>query len=255
MLKFAIFFSIFVLLATGSIYFVFHSQFLRITAVEVSGSTKAEEIKEALIGSLLKNSKIRSLFGSENLFFWPSKIPKIPASLYWLSGLNLEKNWEEKKIAIKAEEREPYLLWCLAASGNCYWLDEEGIVFSAAPKAEGFIIPKVFEQGDRRQLSFGQPFYENVLLVKNALEIIKRVKNFPLAVSEFLIEKPNLEELIAETEGPKLYFSLRFLVQNLDKVLNNLTNRLSSYGGSPEGKDFQKLEYIDFRVENRIYYK
>lgn len=245
MLKFVIFFSIFVLLAVGAVYFVFHSNFLKVAAVEVSGSAKAEEIKGALINDLAETSKIRHLLGLENLLSWPSKISKIPSSLYWLSDLSIEKNWQEKTIAINVKEREPWLLWCLAASGNCYWLDEQGIVFSPAPEAEGFIIPKMSEQGDRQQLSFGRLFYDNPQFAENTLEIIKQIKNSSLAVFGFLIENPNLEELIVETDGPKLYFSLRFLPQNLDKVLNDLINR----------PNFKNLEYIDFRVENRIYYK
>ncbi|MDP3052821.1 MAG: hypothetical protein Q8N22_02615 [bacterium] len=245
MLKFIIFFSVFILLATGAIYFVFHSHFLKVAAVDIVGSLRAEEIKEVLIDNLLKTSKIRSWLGPENLLFWPSKISNIPASLYWLSGLSLEKNWQEKIITLNAKEREPWLLWCLTDSGNCYWLDEQGIVFSSAPEAEGFLVSKVSEQGDRRQLSLGQLFYDNSQFAENTLEIIKQIKNSSLAVSRFSIENPNLEELTVETTGPKLYFSLRFLPQNFDKVLNDLINR----------PNFRKLEYIDFRVENRIYYK
>lgn len=276
MLKFISIFSIFVLLVVGAIYFVFHSHFLKVAAVEVSGSAKAEEIKGALINNLAETSKIRYLLGSDNLLFWSSKaIRQIPSSLNWLSDLNLKRNWQEKKIVIEVKEREPWLLWCLfanqsgsstaeassttvqivATSSNCYWLDGQGIVFASAPEAEGFIVLKVFEEGNRQQLSFGRPFYSNPQLVANTLEIIKQLENSSLMPRRFLIENINLQELKAETEGPKLYFSLRFLTKDLNKILTDLTDRLSSHGGSPAGREFQKLEYIDLRVENRIYYK
>jgi len=234
------------LLVVGVVYFVFHSGFFKANEIAVFGSIRDREIKEALIGDLLKTSKTRSLLGSENLLFWPPKeVKKIPSSLFWLSNLNIERNWQEKKIIINVTERKPWLLWCLAASGNCYWVDEGGIVFSSAPEAEGFIIPKVFEQGDRREFSFGQPLYENSQMTENVLEIIKQTKNSSFLVSGFFIENPSLKELIAQTSGLKLYFSLRFLFQNLDKIFTDLAGRL----------DLKKLEYIDFRVENRIYYK
>jgi len=289
MIKFIAIFSIFILLAVGVIYFVFNSHFLRVAAVEVSGSDRADEIKEALIGNLLKSSKIRSLFGPDNLLFWPLEISKTSSNLYWLSGLSLKRDWEKKRIVIEVKEREPWLLWCLqttpidadtdtdavavaparinadknankqkldisenprknpreSAIYNCYWLDEQGIVFSSAPEAEGLIIPKVFETDDRQQLFWGQLFCDNPQLAANVLEIIKQLKNSSLVIRRFLIENINLQELKAETEGPKLYFSFRFLPQDLDKILANLADRL----------DFQKLGYIDFRVENRIYYK
>lgn len=271
MWKFLIIFSIFVLLAAGGLYFVFHSHFLEVAAIEISGSARTDEIKELLINDLLENSKIRSLLGPENLFFWPSKISQIPSSLFWLSDLGLKKDWQQKEIFIEVKERQPWLLWCLtfqaglpeqagslvvqASSstvpmasttvGNCYWLDDEGIVFSSAPEAEGYLIPRVFEKSDRQELNFGQSFDTNPQLAKNTLEIIKETENSPLIVRRFLIENINLQELAAETNGPKLYFSMRFVPRDLDKILINLNDHL----------DFKKLEYIDFRVENRIYYK
>lgn len=279
MWKFLIILFIFILLAVGAIYFVFHSHFFQVAAVKVSGSVKADEIKDILINTLSKSSRIRSLLSPENMLFWPPKISQIPSSLFWLSDLSLEKNWSQKEISIEVKERQPWLLWCLSAQAglttqagqtglpisqtinnigsstvsqtasttisNCYWLDDQGIVFSSAPEAEGFIIPKVFEKSDRQELTLGQSFNAGPQSVKTALEIIKEIKNSSLAISRFLIEDINLQELKVETNGPKLYFSLRFVPQDLNKILANLSDRL----------DFQKLEYIDFRVENRIYYK
>jgi len=290
MWKFLIIFFIFVLLAFGAIYLVFHSHFLEAAAIKVSGSARADEIKDALIDTLLKGSRIRSLLGPENLLFWSPKVFQIPSSLFWLSDLSLKRNWSQKEIYIEVKERQPWLLWCLLAQaglpvgqaglsaqtgfsldqasssisqtvnnisssttsqtasttiGNCYWLDDQGVVLSLAPEAEGNIIPKVFERGDRQELNFGQSFNANPQLVKNALEIIKEIKNSPLIVRRFLMENINLQELAAETNGPKLYFSMRFVPQDLDKIIANLNDHL----------DFKKLEYIDFRVGNRIYYK
>lgn len=282
MLRFFSALIILVLLAFGGVYFIFHSHFFQVAAIEVSGSDRADEIKGTLADVLAKGSKIRSWLGSDSLIFWsPKAIKEAPAALPWLSELNMERNWEDKKIIIKVKEREPFLLWCLSGQQtdlilneasssaatipkdlktasstdtiaaapstrvNCYWIDEQGIVFAPAPEAEGFIIPKVFEKGGRQQLQFGQPFYDNPQLVENALKIIREVKNSSLAVFRFSTKDANLQELTAETSGFNLYFSLRFLPDDLERILANLANRL----------DLKKLEYIDFRVENRIYYK
>ena len=246
MLKFAIIFSVFILLVIGVVYFIFHSPFFQITGIEVAGSQRTEEIKGELIGFLLKTANFRFWLGPENLLFWsPEIISQLPPSLRWIRDIKIQRNWQQKKIVIEIQEREPYLLWCLAASGDCYWLDEQGLVFSLAPEAEGFIVPKVFEENGRPQLILGQPFYDSPQLVKNALEIIKQIKKSSLAVNRFLINDIDLEEMETETNGLKLYFGLRFLPQNLNGILTDLASRL----------DFPKLEYVDFRVENRIYYK
>jgi len=244
MLKFIAVLAIFILLAIGIVYFVFRSSFFQITSFEVMGSQKTEEIKSELISIFSKTSKIQSWLGPENLFFWsPKAIQKIPQSLFWLSDLTLKRDWFSRKISIEVKERQPWLIWCLD-NIQCHWLDDSGVAFARAPQAEGFIIPKVLEENGQ-PLIFGQPFFNNSDLVKNTLEIIKQLQNSSLAVSRFLIKDVNLQEMTAETNGPKLYFSLRYLPQNFSQILASLNERI----------DFQKLEYIDFRVENRIYYK
>lgn len=244
MWKFIIVISILILLVIGVVYLVFRSSFFQIAGLEVVGSQKNEEIKGELISVLSKTSKFRSWLGPENILFWsPKTIQKIPPSLFWLSDLTLKRDWFSRKISIEVKERQSWLLWC-SADSSYYWLDETGIVFALAPQAEGFIVPKVFTENGQ-PLLFGQPFSDNSDLVKNTLEIIKQLQDSSLPVSRFLIKDINLQEMTVETGGPELYFSLRYLPQNLSQLLANLAGRVN----------FQKLEYVDFRVENRIYYK
>lgn len=244
MSKFLAIFFLFILLATGIVYLVFRSSVFQVAGLEIVGSQKTEEIKGELISVLSKTSRFRSWLGPENFLFWsPKAIQEIPSSLFWLSDLTLKRNWLSRKIFIEVKERQSWLLWCSAGS-SCYWLDETGIVFALAPQAEGFIVPKVLA-GNGPSLRFGQPFFDNSDLVKNTLEIIKQLRNSSLSVFQFLITDVNLQEMTAKTNGLELYFSLRYLPQNLGQLLANLADRVN----------FQKLEYIDFRVENRIYYK
>lgn len=244
MRKFIIVVFIFILLIIGVVYVVFRSSVFRITSIEIVGSQRGEEIKAELVNVLFKTSRFQSWLGPENIIFWsPKAIKEIPKSLFWLSDLTLKRDWSSRKILIEVKERQPWLIWC-SSDFNCYWLDEIGVVFAWAPQAEGFIIPKVLAQNSQ-PLVFGQPFFNNPDLVKNTLEIIKQLQNSSLAVSQFLIKDPNLQEMTAMTAGPELYFSLRYLPQNFSQVLASLNERL----------DFQKFNYIDFRVENRIYYK
>lgn len=246
--------------------------------MEISGSQRAEEIKTELISDFSQTSKIKSWLGPENMLFWPSKISRIPDSLFWLSNISLEKNWSQKKVIVQVKERQPWLLWCLssnsgsvsapdsivsqassslvsssssteensAAGSLCYWLDNQGIVFSLAPDVEGFLVPKMLETNGRQQFSLGQPVYQNPKFLENTLEIINQIENSAvLPASRFLIENASLQELKAETTGPELYFSLNFPPPDINKILSGLSGTLN----------FKKINYVDFRVENRIYYK
>ena len=154
-----------------------------------------------------------------------------PSSLYWLEDIKIKKTGN-KKIIIEAKERRPWLLWCLQTRTNadnvprqsaikkCYWVDEQGVVFSPASEAEGFIVPKVFEEDGRQQLILSQSFYDNPQLVKNTLEIIKQIKKSSLAVNRFLVSNADLQEMETETGKLKLYFSLRFFAAKSQQDFN-----------------------------------
>jgi len=244
MLKITAILIILVLLISGGFYLVFRSPFFRVADLQIIGSQKDDEIKAELVSTFSKNSRWRTWLGPENLFFWSFQIIKeIPSSLFWLSDISLQEDWSSRKIYIEVQERQPYLIWCLQ-NNNCYWTDETGIIFARAPQVEGFIIPEIIASSSQ-SLILGQPFFNKPDLVKNTLEIIKQVKNSLLPASQFFIKDVNLQEITAKINNLELDFSLRSLPQNFNQLLTNLANRV----------DFSKLKYIDFRVENRLYYQ
>lgn len=234
----------FILLVAGAVYAVFRFSFFRLTTVEVSGSPRTEEIKNAFIAELNKNSSFRFL-GPENLFFWSANaVKEKPVDLLWISEFILKRNWREKKVFIEVKEWRPNLLGCVGLSPLCYWLSEKGMVLAAAPLAEGFIIPKLYIE-NKQTLSPGDLFLSSVDSPENVLEIVRQFRDFSFAPVRFLIKNPEFRELEVETDGPKLYFNLRFEPQNIIWALDDLADRLN----------FKKLEYLDFRTENRVFYR
>jgi len=84
------------------------------------------------------------------------------------------------------------------------------------------------------------PFMENLV------SIVRAVVGSGVGVKEIALNDLALQEIVVTTyDGPALYFSLRFPADNDVPVLQGLMAK----------PGFGKLQYVDFRVENRAYYK
>lgn len=242
--KFLVILTILILLIAGAVFAIFRSSFFRIATVEVLGSPRIEEIKNVFIAELNKNSFLR-FWGPENLLFWSKNaIKEKPSSLFWISDFNLKRDWRLKKVFIEVKERQPSLIGCSGLPPRCYWLSAEGIVLAEAPSAEGFLVPQIFIESEQ-SLIIGDLFLASADLLRNTLEIIRNLSDFTFIPSRFVVKNLDFQELEVETNGPKLYFSLRLNPQNVIRILNDLAVNVN----------FSKLNYLDLRTENRIFYK
>lgn len=239
------------------IWFFLGSPFFHVKNVAIVGNRDVSrgEILSAVISRVLGESWWKPFFGINNMLIWregPAEdalvfLPKI-------KSIDIKKNYEDGSILIKVAEREPYGIWCgiapalssgsFAEETSCWWFDEEGVIFKHALFTQGSLIMVV---SDYSQNEVG--LRSNILpkeFLPNALSILKALKSSGLDIKEIRLDDLKLEELEATTfSGPKIYFSLRFPANNTAEVIRSFI----------EKSTFKNLEYLDFRVENRVYYK
>ena len=150
---------------------------------------------------------------------------------------------KKKKVDLTVEEKKLAGIWC--GSNDCFIFDEKGFIFYPVSDAEGVLIMKI-EDFSGRTLTPGQNILPNDLWIKNIFKIAKLIKE-----SGFPIVYIKINDLEAREWGAVLpnnltiYFSLEFIPDNFANVFKDLTQKI----------DMSKLEYLDFRVPNRIYYK
>ena len=84
------------------------------------------------------------------------------------------------------------------------------------------------------------------IFVPDMLSIFDTLKISGITVKEIALNDLSLQEIdISTYDGPALYFSLRFSAEEDLQALQQLM-------GKP---GFSSLQYVDFRTENRMYYK
>ncbi|PIR05969.1 hypothetical protein COY65_02370 [Candidatus Jorgensenbacteria bacterium CG_4_10_14_0_8_um_filter_39_13] len=234
-------------LLIGAGYLILYSSFFKVKQIDIQGNNLISSalLKANLISQMLENQGWRSWLGPDNILFWqlgekPKTIKAIPA----LKSLFITVNFRERKILLQVKERQLLGIWCLV-SQNCYIFDQDGILFSSAPEAEGSLILKIIDQNNR-SLQIGQKVLENPEWFKNILivwDIFQKNGVGPgtIIVNDFSLRQWEIDIL----GGPKFYFSLDNIPSDLAQILKGLAHALQ----------FNVLQYLDFRVPNRIYYK
>jgi hypothetical protein len=236
------------LLIAGVLWLVARSNFLKIREVEISGATyiPEEQIRE-FFNLHVAQGRIGKFLGPDNVFAWPEEFSKedlvdLPAA----SSIEIERRIFDRKISVTVEERERVGIWCFseAEPKRCFWFDPNGILFMPGYFAEGNLIP-LLEDHSREPLALGERALEARFL-PNLVSIFSALDSIHLSISEVRLSDLGREEVEARTyEGPRLLFSLRFPsagVPDAIKAVEKITA-------------LSKLQYVDFRVENKVYYK
>jgi hypothetical protein len=268
-LKFYFLTSLIFLVIFGLIYFLIISDFWTIKKFEVSGNKKlsTDEVLYNLKPIILSGFFGR-FFGSDHFLSWIGN-NNIYLKNPLFANVKILKDFIKREIKINIEEKNHYGVWCQQnadqrrqndlysatssqyesalppsfAKGSCWWFDDEGTIFEAAPYLEGSLIFKILDRSETPLVLGGKIIEERYY--KNFKIILNSFSDLDLAAESFVFNR-NLEEFtIALINGPKILFSLRFDPQPNIAALKLLKDK--------EGLD--NLEYLDLRVENRLYLK
>ncbi len=240
------------LLFTGAAWLVFRSPILRIQKIVVQGNSAVPsgDILALLQGNVLRGHPFwPSLLGIGNMLAWPATLPASDLSyIPQLASLTLSKDYLSRTITADVTERQPFAIWCFTSgttvNESCYWFDDQGVLFERTFDTEGSLM---FAIHDNSQKGLG--LNDAILpdgLAPNLISIIKVLTASGIQVNSIALNDLALQEIdITTYEGPALYFSLRFPADDDLSILESLMAK----------PNFTKLQYIDFRIENRAYYK
>ena len=185
------------------------------------------------------------MLGFDNMLIWPNALSSSTfAAEPRLAGITISKNYFLHTITVTATERAPFAVWCSMPADNCYWFDSQGTAFASTLDTQGGAI-LVIHDYTHDHIALNEPVIPAEFM-PDLLSIVNTIKGSGLAVQSIALNDLALEQLnVTAVSGPVIYFSLRFPA---DEDLSVLQKLMTQPG-------FNKLEYIDFTVENRAFYK
>ncbi|MBI2623535.1 MAG: hypothetical protein HYW65_03085 [Candidatus Liptonbacteria bacterium] len=277
------------LLLIGAAWAVRYAPIFDIKSIVVEGNRRAsaDEVLTVVRGMALEGALARFI-GIERLFAWPEKSERNLALLPAVAELTISKSFRSREVRIAVAEREPVGIWCFfqtridaditqmdadetnpisdnprdyprQSASSCWWFDKSGVLFARAPGGEGGLLKTVHDYSGRHlgagSTALPPPLMERLLMIFDAL------RESGAVAGELRFEDVAREEVeVATLNGPRLYFSLRFPLAAATDALRQIFSASGPPAGArlPDGQGFpppQKLQYVDFRVENRVYYK
>jgi|GEM_PF-1791231 len=244
----------------GTWWLVLRSPLFLVQHINVTGNREIPEdaIVDLIKAKALRESSIKRWIGLASMFVWPETLTQDDLKPVPLARtVAIEKSYRERTITVTVAEREPYGIWCNMRNDaeptqiemECWWFDRDGVLFKKALAAEGNLIRVINDYSQKLPRLSEKILPER--LISNLVSVLETLEQSSLSLKEVRLDDVSSESIEVRTnDGPKLLFSLRFPAHNTLAVIQKL---FSAEGGSASGG--KNLQYIDFTVENRAYYK
>lgn len=235
------------------IYILIFSPFLQVSYLNLEGVEELEY--EKVYGKLdyLLSGKYLWIFPKGNfILVYKGKIKKeLLNEFKKIRKVDVKKIFPDT-VNVKIEERESLILWC--SEGPCYIIDEQGYAYTGAD----FESREIKENNlvrlvdiSAKPVNIGEKILDEdyVQFVTKIREKLKRELN--IGISDEYSTTTKLSEVIKikTNDGWDIHLSSQI---PLDQSIRTLKTFLDQKITDEIKKE---LEYIDLRVENKIYYK
>ncbi|MDO8728391.1 MAG: hypothetical protein Q7K26_00700 [bacterium] len=239
----------FLSILSAFIYFSRQEQFL-ITEVEVQGENIVDKEEMAQTARHLLSGYFFWVIPRANTFLYPrrsiknSLINEFPR----LKSVDLNLS-ERQKLIITIEERVPFALYCAdTLNSKCFFLDEEGFIFASAPSFSSgvyfvYITKDTIENPIGKRLVTIEEFNVLSKFIKNLLALNIQSLELEVDDDEYSLYLLNNGKIIWRKNS-----DLTLIYSNLEAFLSDKTIQAQS-------DFFDRILYLDLRIENKVFYK
>ena len=221
---------------------------LSVQAVSVEGVTSVKPLSITSYAQQATASASLGFFSRQNILLYPAE--ELESELLFeiprLATVALDRKLFAREVIVFAEERSPYVIWCAQQEKEeCYFADESGFVYEAASVEPDAIFTVLY--GGVRQKNKNTFLRERIQPghfeeIHSFLEELQRLGLFAESVT-----LEGNDAYVKVASGWELRIALE---KDLGAVAFNLEALLES----DEFSTTEKLEYIDMRFDERVYY-
>ncbi len=233
----------------------FYIPYLKIQKISIAGNSSLSTEKILIEVSSYLNSKTLFIFPRNNILILPKETisNNLLSQFPRIGEVSLEKNFPDS-ISVKIRERKQEALFCI--DKECAFIDEDGFVFEKAPYFSGDVYLKFFNEREDvdvgnlvsdssdRKLSFQLILQEQF---KKLIEFKNLVPRENIKVSKVVLKKEEIYEIYTDE---KWYILLN---EKNDAKISYENLKITLDAKIKENR--QKLEYIDLRFGNKVFYK
>lgn len=231
----------------AGVFFFFHASFFKIKEIAIKGndSISVEVLRDKVAERL--NGSYYGIFPRDNIFFIPKEEIKkdILSGIPRVKNIRLDRKIFFRNLAVEITERQNGGILCRREV--CSFVDEDGFVFEKAPYFSGGVYLRFFDERVASSSSIAKG--ENILPsgeFKKLIDFDEIISKVGMDISKIILKKEEIYELYT-AEGWRVLADSQ---NTQNDLFRNLTVALD------EIKDERlKLDYIDLRFGNRVFYK
>lgn len=235
-------------IGAATLYWIFFSDFFQITEIKVQSSLSLQpELMRETVLKRLNSRRWRIVPESNILLFDINALSAAFVQNYALSEITVEKNLSQRAVFINISEKPRQALW--ATRGRLYALDSEGsILGETAPDRQNEKHLIIYDAAGAEVSKDEQVLTPATL--KFIMTLYRDDEFGRLEPSVFALNAENGDMLtITVSEGWRIRFDPS---ASLDDQLRNLRLTLT-HSIAPD--DRKRLDYMDLRFGERIYFK
>ena len=249
--RMVIFFT-FIAVVAGVLIYGFNTDILKIQNVVVHGGQEyvnkdvQRNVEKTLAGVYA------GVLSKQNILFYPkNQIRKdVLDDFPRLKDISIELDpFRDQVLKLKISERVENGIWCRKQGEelDCYFIDEDGYVFAPAPTYSDGVVFSYYGYIEGEPV--GSQYIESNIL-QNIKILISAIKNNPDLESL----QPIGFEYLASNEYKLLFQDGGYMLFNdtygIEYAYDNLVVSMAT-----ENVELDKIEYIDIRIPNKVFYK
>ncbi len=248
LVKHAARFAVLIIVLTLAIGF-FYLPFLRISSISLAGVDSLDK------GFLLSNvkqmieGKYFHIFPKNNILIFPRhELDRVFSEILRVGSFSINRNFLTAGLNITLRERKTWAIWCAFTENteSCFLMDKEGFLFDKSPDITGSAVLKI---KDERNID--SPLGKKVLTDEDAARLNYFIEKISSKLSESVsmieIKEGGISNLYLKSGW---YLILDSDVADVDKAIENMSITLSTLK-----EKSGKLEYIDLRFKDKVFYK
>lgn len=236
------------LLIAGA-YFAMYGGFFMVKDISVAGArlVPSSLVTSAVEADTVGANRIAAALGPQNILFWllADRTPSLSSRFPEIRKVVVTPSFWDRTVSIAITERDVTGVLCKTATGECYGIDANDIVFTPVPTVEGSLILR-FDDTSTSTVVLGNPYLQDPAWMQNIVSTLSIMEAGGFSPSSVRVDASSLEEWEAVLPSGLVFrFSLHFVPDNLAAVLKDIAAKT----------DIATLQYFDFRVKDRVYYK
>ena len=229
-----------IIVVAGLIYLLFFSRIFDVREVSFSGlDTVNSDEFQVKINEHLNQKLFKFLPRKNNIFFVDTAGFEATFSSAYpvLKSVDIQKNLLHG-LVLNFLERKPAGIWCFK-DVDCSYFDNDKVLWGQPAKSSGYIFLTIEDQRNRTTREVDDDFFGPIIEVAGSMS--GEIKNI-------IIPEDSFNELRVYTANYYIIFSTESDIKDqLDVLKIFMNDKIKSPDFNPQ--------YIDLRIDGRVYYK